>query len=383
MTWAPNATVTVGGTAYTNDVLWNASISYGRSNVWEQARAGYATVEILNLTDTNHTFEVNDELVITLQDSNGDPVTVFTGNVTNIESTVSALGTSGEAIIERLTAVAPFAFMARKIVGTSGYPKEYDDDRITNILTEAGVTIDVVDTPGVYEFTAMAHTSTDAYSLASKYAQMALGYIYETPDGKVGYANESHRLNDVQDNGYFNIPPNYILAAGLSSNSTLNDIANDIILSYKANATVTATDASSIAIYGRQAASIATELEQGAQAQFQIDRYIALRAYAQTSLSSFTVQLDSSFVSGADLDVFLNMYMGKPITITGLPIPIIHTVYQGFVEGWILTFNQYQAAITLTTTDTALSIPPTRWQDVSPTQRWVDVSGTVQWPQYE
>lgn len=383
MTWAPNATVTVGGTAYTNDVLWNASISYGRSNVWEQARAGYATVEILNLTDSNHTFEVNDELVITLQDSNGDPVTVFTGNVTNIESTVSALGTSGEAIIERLTAVAPFAFMARKIVGTMGYAKEYDDDRITNILTEAGVTIDVVDTPGVYEFTAMAATSTDAYSLASKYAQMALGYIYETPDGKVGYANESHRLNDVQDNGYFNIPPNYILAAGLSSNSTLNDIANDIILSYKANATVTATDASSIAIYGRQAASIATELEQGAQAQFQIDRYIALRAYAQTSLSSFTVQLDSSFVSGADLDVFLNMYMGKPITITGLPIPIIHTVYQGFVEGWILTFNQYQAAITLTTTDTALSIPPTRWQDVSATQRWMDVSGTVQWPQYE
>lgn len=383
MTWSPNATVTIDGIAYTSDVLWGASISYGRTNVWEQARAGYASVDIVNLTNTNHPFEINDSLVITLEDSDGDPVTVFTGNITDIQSTVSALGSSGEAVIERITAVAPFAFMARKIVGTSGYAKEYDDVRLDNIFTEAGVTIDVVDTPGVYEFTAAAATSQDAYSLAAKYAQMALGYIYETPDGKVGYANESRRLNDVQDNGYFVIPENYILAAGLSSNSTLNDIANDIILSYKANATKTATDATSIALYGRQAASIATELEQGVQAQFQIDRYIALRAYAQTNLQSFTIQLDSSFLTGADLDVLLNIYMGKPIEINSLPVPIVSNTYKGFVEGWVLTFNQYQAALTLTTTDSALSIPPTRWQDVSALTKWSDVGAMVQWLNYE
>jgi len=383
MTWLPDATVTIGGTAYTSDVLWNASISYGRTNIWEQARASYASVEILNITDTHHTFEVNDLMVITIDNSTGTPVTVFTGRVTEIYSQAASIGSSGEAIIEKVIAVGPFAFMSRKLVGTTNYPKEYDDDRLTTILTEAGVTIDVVDTPGVYEFTARTASASDAYSLAAKYAQMAFGYIYETTDGKVGYANESHRLNDVQDNGYMLIPENYILSAGLSSNSTLNDITNDIVLSYKANATVTATDATSIALYGLQAASISTELEQTSEAQFQVDRYLLLRFKPETSLSNFTIQLDSSFLSNADRNALLAVYMGKPIQINNLPIPIVSTVYKGFVEGWNLTFNQYQAALTLTTTDSSLSIPPTRWQDVSPTQRWSDVGATIQWPDYE
>jgi len=383
MTWLPDATVTVDGIAYTGDVLWGASITYGRTNVWEQARAGYAQVQILNTTDTHHPFQVSDSLVITIDDSTGTPITVFTGKVTDISSTVSAIGSSGEAIIETLTAVGPLAFMARKVIGTSSYPQEYDDDRLTTNLTDAGVTIDVVDTPGVYEFTARSASAADAYTLAAYYAQMALGYIYETTDGKVGYANESRRLNEVQDNGYFLIPLNYILAQGLSSVSTLNDIANDIILSYKANATVTASDASSIATYGRQAATISTELEQGAEAQFQVDRYLILRSYAETNLSSFTIQLDSANLSNADRNTLLSIYMGKPIQIDNLPIPIFHNTYKGFVEGWVLTFNQYQAALSLTTTDSSLSIPPTRWQDVSPTQRWIDVGATIQWPAYE
>lgn len=383
MTWLPNATVTVDGIAYTGDVLWGASISYGRTNVWEQARAGYARVQILNTTDVHHPFEISDSLVITIDNSSGSPITVFTGKVTDISSTVSALGSSGEAIIETLTAVGPFAFMARKIIGTSSYPKEYDDDRLTTILTDAGVTIDIVDTPGVYEFTARSASAADSYTLAAYYAGMALGYIYETTDGKVGYANESRRLNEVQDNGYFVIPLNYILSDGVSSISTLNDIANDIILSYKANATVTASDAFSIATYGRQAATISTELEQGAEAQFQIDRYILLRSYPQTNLSSFSIQLDSSNLTSADRNTLLGIYMGKPIQIDNLPIPIIHNTYKGFVEGWILTFNQYQAVLTLATTDSSLSIPPTRWQDVSPTQRWSDVGAAIQWPAYE
>lgn len=383
MTWLPDATVTVDGIAYTGDVLWGASISYGRTNVWEQARAGYAQVQILNTTDTHHPFQISDSLVITIDNSTGTPLTVFTGTVTDISSSVSAVGSSGEAIIETLTAVGPFAFMARKIVGTIAYPKEYDDDRLDRILTEAGVTIDVVDTPGVYEFTARSASATDGYSLAATYAGMALGYIYETTDGKVGYANESHRLNDVQDNGYFVIPLNYILSQGVSSTSTLNDITNDILLSYKANATVTASDATSIATYGRQASTISTELENGAEAQYQVDRLIDLRSYPQTNLASFTIQLDSSNLSDADRNTLLAIYMGKPIQINDLPIPIVHNTYKGFVEGWTLRFNQYQAALTLTSTDSSLSIPPTRWQDVSPTQRWSDVGATIQWPAYE
>jgi hypothetical protein len=383
MTWIPNATVTVGLTDYTSETLWNVNVYYGRTSVWEQARAGYANIEILNTTNVHNLWDINDTVTIKLKDTSNADVTVFTGILTDIRNVISESGEVGTVVKQTLTAVAPFAFMARKVVGTSNYPKEYDDDRMLAILTECGVVIDVVDTPGVYEFTAKTANPTDGYTQAAFYAQMAFGYIYETADGKVGYANESRRLNEVQDNGYFDIPLDYILSAGVSSNETLNDVTNDVLLTYKNGQTVTATDPTSIAAFGLQAASIQTELEDTAEAQFQADRYVTLRANPQTNLSSFTVQLNSGFLSNPDIDVFLNMYMGKPIEVLNLPTPIIPNAYKGFVEGWNLSFNRVEAALTLTTTDSTYSIPPTRWQDVDPAQMWSDVGATIRWFEYE
>ena len=384
MSWIPNATVTVNGTNYTDKSLWGVRISYGRTTVWEQARSGYATVQIVNVNDTNFNFEINQTLVITVEDSAGSPVTLFTGLVSAISNTMANVGNVSQVGVQTLTALAPFAFMARKIVGESAYPKEYDDDRIDRILTEAGVVIDVVDTPGVYEFTVRASGQpTDAYTLAAYYAQMALGYLYETTDGKVGYANESHRFLEVGVTGYFEIPLSYILGQGVSSDRSLNDITNSILLSYKANATKSASDATSIAAFGLQAASISTELENAVEAEYQAERYIGLRANPNTNLSTFTIPLDSPTLSSADLDELLAIYMGKAIEILDLPTTILHTVYRGFVEGWTITLNRYQAALTLNTTDSSLSIPPTRWQDVSALLQWEDVDPTLQWFAYE
>lgn len=383
MTWLPSGTVTVQGTDFTQETLAGVSITYGRENVWDQARASYAQVQILNLTNADNGFEINDSLVITLEDSSGVNQTVFTGRVTDISANVQSIGSVGEVVVQTLTAIGPFADMARKVIGTSAYPKEYDDDRMSTIFTEAGVTVDVVDTPGVYEFTARSASPSDAYSLAQYYAQMAFGYIYETTNGEVGYANESRRSIEVTTYGYWSIPENYILWNGITSNRTLNDIINSIVLTYKSNASVNASDATSIATYGEIAASIATELEQGAEAQIQADRYVTLRANPETNLSEFTVQLDSPNLTNADLDDFIGIYMGKPIQIAGLPIPLMNVTYRGFVEGWTLSFTQYQAQMTLRTTDSTLSIAPTRWQDVSAALIWSAVDPAIQWYQYE
>lgn len=383
MTWNPNGTVQINGTTYTDKTLWNVQISYGRSNILDQSRAGFANIQLLSTDGTHYNVQLNDTVVIKLEDSSAVDVTVFTGKVTAVQNRVQASGSIGTSVITSVTAVAPFGQMSRKVIGDTAYPKEYDDDRMDRILTEAGVTIDVVDTPGVYEFTTRAANPTDAYTLATYYAQMAFGYVYETQSGTVGYANESRRLNEVQDNGYWVIPENYILWSGVASNKTLNDLVNSVILTYKANATVTATDAGSISTYGTAASKVSTELENMAEAQYQADRYIALRAVPQANLSQFSVMLDSSYVSSADLDTFLSIYMGKPIEIDSLPNAVIDSVYRGFVEGWVLAFNQYQANITITTTDSSLSIVPTRWQDVSALQKWSDVGATVQWFQYE
>ena len=158
---------------------------------------------------------------------------------------------------------------------------------------------------------------------------------------------------------------------------------NSIVLTYKANAQVTASDAGSVSTYGEIGSRVNTELENLGEAQYQADHYIGLRAYPQTNLSQFSVMLDSSFISSADLDIFLSMYMGKPIQILNLPNAVLDSVYKGFVEGWSLVFNRFQANMTITSTDSSLSIVPTRWQDVSALQKWTDVGATVQWFQYE
>ena len=45
--------VKIGGIQYTNYVLANLSITTGRTNIYEQANAGYASLELINLDQSN------------------------------------------------------------------------------------------------------------------------------------------------------------------------------------------------------------------------------------------------------------------------------------------------------------------------------------------
>lgn len=382
MAWSPDAIVTIGGTDYTGKTLNGLSINYGRTNVWEQARASFATIELINLTDTLETFNLNDEVVVKIKNGAGIDTTVFTGNLSNITNLTAFSSTQVKVSIHRISALGPFAKMSRAIT-TGAWPKEYDDDRMDRIFTAAGVTVDVIDTPGVYEFTSINHTAQDCYSLATYYASMAFGYIYENTLGEVGYANESRRTTEADTYGYFLIPSGSILTSGITSSKTFTDVANDIQLEYKANAIKTGTNATSITNYGNRSMDIITELEQGSQAQDQLDRYLALRALPRTSLSQFTIQLDADALDANDLDTLTEIYMGKPIQIQSLPTAIYNGTYQGFVEGWNLTINRQQATLTINSTEAAYSLVPERWQDVLATTRWSDVGAAVQWQNYE
>lgn len=383
MTWTPNPTVTIDGIDFTGESLWNVSVAFGRTTIWEQSRAGYATINILNANNQDFGFDMNHSVVITVENSVGTPVTLFTGKISNVSNRVQSAGSTSLVAVQTISAFSTFATMARKVIGDTNWPKEYDDDRMTRIFTDAGVTIDTVDTPPVYEFTARSASPLDAYSLAATYATQAFGYIYETPTGSVGFANESRRFLSANANGYFNIPPDYILFSSVQSQKTLSDIMNSIILSYKANAQKTASDAVSIANYGGVAGSVATELETATDAQTQADRYITLRAYPRTSLSSFAIQLDSDNVTSADLDELLAISMDTAIEIDNLPLAIKNTTYRAFVEGWIFSFNNVQMSLTFDTSDVSYSVTPTRWQDVDPALTWNGVDPAVTWDTFD
>lgn len=383
MNWTVNPTVTINGTDFTSNSLNGVEIIYGRNDFWQQPRAGIARIQILNDNNSIFSGNLNDPVVITVKNSSNSSVTVFTGKVNNISNIVQYAGSSATVVIHTVTAIAPMANMARVLTHTTNWPKEYDDDRMTTILNDAGVTIDVVDSPGVYELSATTADPNDCYYWASYYANMAFGYIYETTDGKIGYANESRRSVDASTNGYFVIPENVILFRSVQSQINLNNLLNDLRLEWKNAQIKTASNPSSIAIYGEQAANIVTELEDGPQAQFQADRYILLRSTPQAVLNSFTVQLDAPDMTSGVLDVLLNVYMGKPIQVTDFPNGVFNGIFRGFVEGWNLTINRNQATLNLNVTKNTLSITPTRWQDVNAALVWSAIDPAVEWADYE
>lgn len=381
MTWNPNCSVVIDGVEFSSKAVNNVTVTYGRNSYWEQARAGYATIEIANWDNTDYAFEINDSVVVKVDNATPTARTVFTGKVTSIGNRMAAVGSVNEVAFITIAAVGPFAAMSRTILSTS-YAKQFDSARMTSVLTDAGVTIDVVDSPGIYEFADTGAFVADAYTTAAKYGGMANGYIYETADGKVGWANESRRTIAVTATGYQAIPENYILWRSVASSKSLGDILNSINLTWKSG-TITSSDATSIATYGLLGASISTELEHAAEAQELADKYVALRRVPRINMSSFTIQLDSPNVSSADLDKFLQMTMGKAISISGLPVPLMPTNYYGFVEGWTLQVSRNQAAIALITSESSYSIQPTRWQDVSAALAWNAVGATVQWATYD
>lgn len=380
---APDTTVSIDGVDFTNNSIDFITIGYGRSVVWEQARASYAQISLYNPADTNWSFDLNSTVVITTKNATGTDRTLFTGKINSFTGAISATGAVSTVGLVNIIALGPFAKMSRTLVGGSGYAKEYDDVRMTNILTEAGVSIDVVDTPGVYEFEAYTAEFNDAYTLATKYADMAFAYLYETTSGEVGYANESHRTIEVQTYGYDVLPLDYINAFSLSSEKTSSDVVNDIYLTYKANASKTASSASSIATYGRVAANITTELENGTEAQYQADRYITLKALPETNLNAFSIELLNPNISNADVDILLQIYMGKAIQINDLPNSLIHTDYKGFVEGWKWNISRTTISLEVNSTSSIFSITPTRWQDVNAALIWSAVDPTLQWAQYD
>ena len=382
MTWKPELTISVNGVNRKSITLADVLIFYGRNSVWEQPRSSYARIAILNSAGTDYGFDMNQSVSIKVKDTYGADQTIFTGKITEVDNNLTGSGTIGTNAIQTITAVGPFSRMSRKIIGTGNWPKEMDTDRMTRIFNNSGVTTDTVDTPAIYEFAARPANAIDGYTAAASFAQQAFGYIYETPDYKVGFANESRRTNDAKANGYTVIPNNYILWNNVSSQKTLADILNNMTLTYDSG-TKTATDATSIANYGQVDGSISTTLHNASDAQTQADRYVTLRANPRTSLSSFTIPLNSSNVSDVLRNTFISITMGRPIEVTNLPIALKNTTYRGFVEGYSFSINQYEMILNLVTSDYTYSFTPARWQDVSAALTWNAVGAAVQWDTYD
>jgi len=404
--YTPEWQVTInGGGDYTNLTLSNLTITSGRQDIYSQAYAGYCSVEIINLDLSPIVMDINDQIIIKVKDSSGTFINLFGGYVTDID--VEVTQASSTAISERIKVVALGALSKLpKTLTTGVLSKDFDGNQIYSILSEAlfntwnevpaatqwntynptttwanaeNSGLGTIDRPGDYELTARSSNTTDMYSLVASLATSGLGYLFEDAEGRINYADSTHRNSYLATNGYVDLTGNHALARGIRTQKRSGDVRNNVTISYKSNATQSASDAESIAIYGQQAYEITTSLENAADALDQAEFYLALRAFPEAQFKSITFPISSPEIDDTDRDALLNVFMGMPVNITDLPSNITNGQFQGFVEGWTFSAGYNALYLTLTVSPTAYSLQSTRWNGVSALETWNTLSTTLEW----
>ena len=404
--WTPEWQLNINGVEYTNLTLANLTIVSGRTDIYSQPRAGYATVEIINLNLTPITIDVNDGLSIRVKNSAGTFVDIFGGNITDSIVEVSSTGTGGINETIRITALGALAKLPKTL--TNGVlSKDYDGNQIYTILSAAlfntwaevpaaltwatytptttwanaeNSGLGEVDTPGDYELMARSSEATDMYSLVSALATSGLGYIYEDAQGRIGYADSTHRSQYLAANGYTVLSANDALAAGIKTIRRLGDLRNEVTIKWRSGDR-TATDQASIDQYGSQASIIDTTLHNSADATLQANFYLGIRAWPQDVFESISFSLGNSEIDNSDRDALLNVFMGLAVDITDLPANMVNGRFQGFVEGWTFRAGYNRLDLTLNVSPTAFSLQSMQWDDVSVAETWNTLSNTLNWNQ--
>ena len=399
--------VTIGGVQYQTAILANLTITSGRTNIYEQAQAGYTNLEIINLDQSNVVIGINDALTIELKDSTNTFVPIFGGSVVEVAISVAEVGSIDYAQRIKIIALGALARLPKAL--TDGVlSKEFDGDQIYDVL--AGVLFDSwqevpaattwatydsttqwqdaensglgeIDRPGNYELAARSSNRTDVYSLVSALATSGLGYIFEDAQGRIGYADSTHRTNYLAANGYVDLTANHAEASGLSIQQRAGDVRNSITIKYGATSSSekSASDAASIALYGQLAQIITTTLHNGTDAEDQADFYLSLRANPEFNFNNITFELTNPEIDDSDRDALIKVFMGMPVNIANLPLNMNSGDFLGFVEGWTFSARYNQVSISMIVSPISFSLQAMRWNDVPVVEAWNTVNPTLDW----
>lgn len=400
--------VTINGVDYTEFVLANLSITSGRTNIYEQAQAGYCSLTLYNVMQSQVEFNINDSVGIGLKDSNDVFVPIFGGSIVDLSIEVANAGSIG--ITQSITIVALGALSRlQKALYSTSLNRAFDGNQINTVLTDlllnnwsevpAALTwatytpasttwanaentgLGEIDRPGNYDLAARSASVTDVYSLVSSLATSGLGYIYENAQGQISYADSTHRSIYLATNGYTDVSAGQAIAPGIKIQTRAGDVRNDLTIKYGSNSSsqVTDQDLTSVAIFGRLAQIITTTLHDQTDAEDQAAFYLKLRAYPQYMMQSIRFELTNPEIDDADRDALINIFMGLPLRISDLPANMSAGQYAGFVEGWQWSAGYNTISVTALLSPLSYSLQSMKWEDVSVSEQWNTISNTLTW----
>jgi hypothetical protein len=410
MPYVPDVHVTIDGNDLSGITLETVRVVRGRDDVYDEPRAGYAICELIDLTGTGLGIEPLQTLSITIDDSLGAPVDVFTGIVSD---TAIQLYDAGEVDgtpkgLVTVIATAPLARLNRRVVLTGGRAEELDGDRIAALITEAlaatweetggtwadvatatttwdtfdpGLDLDLIDQPGIYDIAALpaAAEGYAALAQATLTAQSARGIVFDTADGFVAYADGNSRAAAVAADGYIEIDAGILIAGILNPTSTQSDITNRVFVEFEGGS-VEYTDTASLLDYGLLANQFETNLADAGNAEAWALDYLEDHARPVSKLRQVAIRLDG--VDDPTIDILLAIDVNSPVNLIGLPATLgLSNNFAAFVEGLQYDLNRETVQLSLTISAAALSFGSEQWQQVPESITWDDVLATLRWEQ--
>ena len=404
--WSPVWQVSIDGGNFTTVSLANLTISSGRSDIYAQPVAGYCSVELVNTDQSTLAIELNDSIAIQVKNSTGTFVPIFGGYVTDIDQSVKTAGSNAIVQTFKIIALGSLARLT-KILTQGVLSRDFDGNQIYSILRDIlfnqwsevpaaiqwstyspatetwanaqNTGLGEIDTPGDYELTDRASSTTDVYSLIAGLATSGLGYIYEDSQGRIAYADSTHRSQYLAANGYLEVTGNHALARGIATSRRIGDIRNKVTITYKNGAQVTSSDTTSQATYGEQGQNITTSLHNAADATTQANFYLSLRANPQSFFKSITFELTNSEIDDSDRNALISVFMGLPLDISDLPTNMTGGRFQGFVEGWTFNAGFNKLSVTLLLSPLAFSLQAMKWSNVPISESWNTLIPTLTW----
>jgi hypothetical protein len=405
--WNPDWKLTVAGVDYTDIAIADITHQAGRSDIYSQPNPSYLQVALVALSGQVLPFDINDSLSLQVKNSSGTYVNLFGGDVTDVTVEVSATGSLATVVNYTILAMGSLVKLAKEVYNGS-ISQDEDGNQIYDLLSSVllaswndvpaattWATYDAtetwanagnqglgeIDQPGLYTMSSRQAEPDTIYNIASFIADSAFGYLYESSNGDIGYADADHRQTYLLANGYVDLDASHALGQGLSTITRSADIRNDIYINYgnNFNSQETATSPESIALYGYKAENISSAIHSAVDAQEVADRYIAQRAFPLPAFQSITFPITNSEIDNSDRDNLLGVFMGQPLNIQNLPLQISNGVFEGYVEGWSWRTRFNELFLTINLSPVAFSQVAMRWNTVPITEAWNTIDPTLTW----
>ena len=372
----------IDGTDVSGITLVGASISYGTTETGKTPEPSSAYLELISadvagdLSATFPEFTFGNAIPSGFVDtfaanyggattklSMGAPVSIVASTPTGFEDTFSATYDAGYDSIRftgyitaldvtpsivTVTAVSPIEALTRILVDPSGWPSESDIDRVARIATAAGLTIRVEGTAThtVLPFD-VDEKETSVWSLLDKVATDAGALFYANRLGEMIYRT----VNATVGKSLVTLAAGATLIDDLTMTQEIGRVVNSLEVSYgDPKATVTVTDAASIAAYGERTGRLSVNVASTTDAQAAADRYLERRSEPVWHMRAATVNLKLAKTASpgypANVTAILDVDLDDDVTLPQLlPASPMHE-YTSRVVGYDETLDPYQWSIT-------------------------------------